>query len=53
MYPTDLTDSQWQNIKKQFGGKIMPRRIDWKRKRKYPIGMIINAILYMTRMGAQ
>jgi len=39
MYTTDLTDSQWQNIKDNLDFKI------WKRKRKYAIGLIINAIL--------
>ena len=39
MYTTDLTDSQWQNIKDNLDFKI------WKRKRKYSIRLIINAIL--------
>ena len=47
MYLTDLTDSQWQNIKNQLDAKI------WQRKRKYPVRVIINAILYVTKTGIQ
>ncbi len=44
-YPTELTDSQWQTIKNQLPVKIR------QRKRKYPIRMIVNSILYMTKTG--
>ena len=47
MYTTDLTDSQWQNIKDNLDFKI------WKRKRKYAIGLIINAILQVNKTGIQ
>ncbi|MCU0469195.1 MAG: transposase [Arcicella sp.] len=47
MYTTALTDSQWQNIKDNLDFKI------WKRKRKYSIGLIINAILYVNKTGIQ
>jgi len=47
MYTSDLTDSQWQNIKDNLDFKI------WKRKRKYPIRLIINAILYVNKTGIQ
>jgi hypothetical protein len=38
MYTTDLTDSQWQNIKDNLDFKI------WKRRRKYSIRLIINVL---------
>lgn len=47
MYPSDLTDSQWQNIKENFDVKIL------RRKRKYTIRQIINAILYVDKAGIQ
>jgi putative transposase len=47
MYTTALTDSQWQNIKDNLDFKI------WKRKRKYSIRLIINAILYVNKTGIQ
>jgi hypothetical protein len=47
MYPTDLTDTQWQIIKKILGPKIAGR------KRKHGARTIINAILYLTMGGAQ
>jgi putative transposase len=47
MYPSDLTDSQWQNIKENFDVKIL------RRKRKYTIRQIINAILYVDKSGIQ
>ena len=47
MYPTDITDSQWEVIKKNLDYKI------WGRKRKYSIRLIINAILYVTKSGIQ
>jgi len=47
MYTTDLTDSQWQNIKDNLDFKI------WKRKRKYSIRLLINAILYVNKTGIQ
>ena len=47
MYPTDLTDSQWQNIKNQLPAKI------WQRKRKHSIRLVINAVLYVTKTGIQ
>ena len=47
MYPSDLTDSQWQTIKENFDIKIL------KRKRKYTLVQIINAILYVDKAGIQ
>ena len=47
MYPTDLTDSQWQAIT-----QLLPAQI-WRRKRKHSIRLIINAILYVTKGGIQ
>lgn len=47
MYPTDMTDSQWQNIKNNLDFKI------WGRKRKYSIRHIIDAILYVAKAGNQ
>jgi len=47
IYPTDLTDSQWQAIK-----LLLPLKI-WQRKRKYSIRTIINAILYVVKGGIQ
>jgi putative transposase len=43
-YPSDLTDSQWQVIKSI---------VDNRRKRKYTLRSIINAILYITKSGCQ
>lgn len=47
MYSSDLTDSQWQNIKDNLDFKI------WKRKRKHSTRLIINAILYINKTGIQ
>ena len=45
IYPTNLTDSQWQAIK-----FLLPPQI-WQRKRKHSIRAIINAILYVVKGG--
>ncbi len=45
IYPTDLTDSQWQAIK-----LLLPPKIR-QRKRKQPIRAIINGILYVIKGG--
>lgn len=47
MYATDITDFQWEVIKKNLSRKI------WSRKRKYCIRLLINAILYVTKTGIQ
>lgn len=47
MYSSDLTDSQWQNIKDNLDFKI------WKRKRKHSTRLIINAILYINKTSIQ
>jgi len=47
MYPTDLTDAQWQAIQKALPAKIKMR------KRKHPLRSIINGILYVTKGGIQ
>ena len=47
IYPTDLTDSQWQAIK-----LLLPLKI-WQRKRKHSIRTLINAILYVVKGGIQ
>lgn len=44
MYPTDLTDSAWKVIQ-----EILPD----KRKRKYSLRTIFNALLYLTKTGCQ
>ena len=44
MYPTDLTDSQYEVIKKFVGEH---------RKRKYSLKRIISGILYLCKTGAQ
>ena len=44
-YPTDLTDKQWQVIK-----KILEPQ---ERKRKHPLREIMNAILYINKTGCQ
>ena len=44
MYPTDLTDSQYEVIK-EF--------VEDNRKRKYSLKSIISAIMYLCRTGAQ
>lgn len=43
MYPTNLTDSQYEIIK-EF--------VDVNRKRKYSLKSIISAVLYICRTGA-
>jgi putative transposase len=43
-YLTDLTDNQWQIIEKFF---------DFKRKRKYELPAIWNAIFYVVKTGCQ
>lgn len=47
MYPTDLTDAQWQAIEKVVPAKIKTR------KRQHSLRVIINAILYVTKGGIQ
>jgi putative transposase len=47
MYTTDLTDSQWKIIKGNHDFKI------WRRKRKYSIRSVINAIFYVNKTGIQ
>ena len=44
MYPTDLTDSAWQVIQEILADK---------RKRKYSLRSIFNALLYVTKTGCQ
>src|SRR5687768_11667279 len=44
IYPTDLTDSQWELIQ-----KIIPDT----RRRKYSLRLIINALLYIVKTGCQ
>jgi len=44
MYPTDLTDSAWQVIQEILADK---------RKRKYSLRTIFNALLYITKTGGQ
>ncbi len=45
MYPSDLTDAQWQIIK-----NLLPQN---KRKRKYDLRIIWNAIFYLLKTGCQ
>ena len=44
MYPTDLTDSAWQVIEEILADK---------RKRKYSLRSVLNALLYLTKTGCQ
>jgi putative transposase len=44
MYPTNLTDSQY---------KVMDNILNDKRKRKYPLRNILNALLYVSKGGIQ
>ena len=44
MYETDLTDSQWQ---------VMEEILPVKRRRKYSLRLIINALLYLAKSGCQ
>ena len=44
MYPTDLTDSAWQ---------VIGQTLADKRKRKYSLRAIFNALLYVTKTGCQ
>lgn len=45
MYPTDLTETQWQIIKKSLNEK--------ERKRKHSLKSIFNALLYVIKTGCQ
>lgn len=45
MYQTVLMETEWQNIKKSFEPA--------KRKRKYDLRMIWNAIFYLVKTGCQ
>ncbi len=47
MYPTNITDSEWEVIKKRLSAQIV------NHKRKYCLRSIINAILYVTKTGIQ
>ena len=47
MYPTDLTDSQWQAIQEWLPIQVKTR------KRKHSLRLIINAILYVAKAGIQ
>ena len=47
MYPTDLTDSQWQAIQEWLPIQVKSR------KRKHSLRFIINAILYVAKAGIQ
>ena len=44
MYPTDLSDSAW---------KVIQEILADKRKRRYSLRSIINAVLYVTKTGCQ
>ena len=44
MYPTNLTDSQWQ---------VIQGILNDKRKRKYSLRSLLNAILYVSKTGCQ
>jgi putative transposase len=44
MYPTDLTDSQ---------SKVIEKIIIDQRKRKYPLRIILNAVLYINKGSIQ
>ena len=43
-YPTDLTEVQL---------KVIEKIVNDKRKRKYSLGSIVNALLYITKTGVQ
>lgn len=47
MYPTDLTDSQWQAIQEWVPIQVKTR------KRKHTLRRLINAILYVAKAGIQ
>ena len=44
VYPTDLTDDQWQYIK-EF--------LNTKRKRKHDLRPVVNGVLYVVKSGCQ
>lgn len=44
LYPSDLTDDQWQVIKEY---------VNERRKRKYDMRCLINAVLYVVKTGCQ
>src|ERR1700722_1718282 len=47
-YPSDLTDLQWNNIE-----HLLPQPKPGGRPRKYENRVIVNAVLYVLRSGAQ
>ncbi|NTV45405.1 MAG: IS5 family transposase [Chlorobiales bacterium] len=47
-YPSDLTDSQWEDIK-----ELGTSDFDYKRKRKYSLRHVCNAIFYVLKTGCQ
>jgi putative transposase len=48
LYPTDLTDNEWQWI-----APLLPRPTQPGRPRKHPLREILNAIFYVIRTGCQ
>ena len=48
IYPTDLTDAQWDRIK-----ELIPAAKPGGRPRTLPMRAVINAILYLTVTGCQ
>jgi transposase len=44
MYPSDLTDNQWQVIK---------AFVNTNRKRKHDLRLVFNAVLYVVKSGCQ
>lgn len=50
LYPTDLSDAQWERIR-----MIFPRAKNGRtgRPRTYPLRQIVNALLYQLRTGCQ
>lgn len=48
VYPSDLTDAQWALLE-----PLLPPRTGPGRPQRYPLRLIINAILYLLRSGCQ
>ena len=46
-YPSDLTDAQWQVIKKLLNEKMLGR------KRRWDLRLIFNALFYVVKGGIQ
>jgi transposase len=52
MYPTDLTDAQWL-VLEPFLLEVPENRSQGGRPRKYTVGRMADAVLYLVKTGCQ